>query len=390
MNADSVPATIMIVDDEPDNLNVLDASLARAGYRVVVFPRGAMAVAAAQAEPPDLVLLDVCMPEMDGYEVCSRFKADETLCRIPIIFISALSATEDIARGFECGGVDYIAKPFREPEVLARVRTHVAMLRAYTQLAEQHAQLRILERHRDTLVHMLIHDMRSPLFVLLGHLEMIEAYGSQKMGAGDLQSLRVAIHGAKVLARMVSTVIDVSRLESVDIPLRRVAVSARELFEAALSQAVDFDRRGHVSQRIAEACPAVLCDVDLSTRIVANLLANALKYAPDSSEIELGAEPDPGGVRLWVRDTGPGISPQYHQRIFEKFGMAEHPQGPQAKSSGLGLAFCKMAVTAQGGTIGLESAPGQGSTVWFILPAGGLGVGTGDDGQACPKSSPNL
>jgi two-component system sensor histidine kinase/response regulator len=382
MNTDSVQATVMIVDDEPDNLNVLEASLTRAGYRAVLFPRGAMAVAAAQAEPPDLVLLDVCMPEMDGYEVCRRFKADEALSQIPIIFISALTATEDIARGFECGGVDYIAKPFREPEVLARVRTHIAMLRAYAQLAEQYAQLRNLERHRDTLVHMVVHDMRSPLFVLLGNLEMIDRYGSQKLGADNLQSLRAAIHGAKVLSRMVSTVVDVSRLESVDIPFRRVAVSARELFEAALSQALDSDRRGHVSQRIAEDCPAVLCDVDLSTRIVANLLANALKYAPDSSEIELGAEPDPRGVRLWVRDTGPGISPQYHQRIFEKFGVAEAPIGQPPPSSGLGLAFCKMAVTAQGGTIGLESTPGQGSTFWFILPADGVGVGTGDDGQA--------
>lgn len=168
---------------------------------------------------------------------------------------------------------------------------------------------------------------------------------------------------------MVSAVVDVSRMETEDIPLQRVAVSVSELFEVALSQALDPARRGLVSQRIAGACPAVLCDADLSARIIANLIANALKYAPNSSEIELGAGPDPKGVRFWVRDDGPGISPQYHQRIFEKFGVVDNPEGQRPQSSGLGLAFCKMAVTAQGGTIGIESTPGQGSTFWFVLPA---------------------
>jgi signal transduction histidine kinase len=368
MKADSVQCTIMIVDDEPDNLNVLEASLARAGYRVVLFPRGEMAVVAAQAEPPDLVLLDVCMPEMDGYEVCRRFKADAALGRIPVIFISALSASEDIARGFECGGVDYIPKPFREPEVLARVRTHIAMDRAYARLAEQHAQLRKLESQRDTLVHMLVHDMRNPLTVVMGHLEMIEIYGAEQLGVDSLGSLRAARRSAEELTRMVSAVVDVSRMESEGIPLQREAVPARDLFEAAMARALGPAGRGLVSQRIADACPAVLCDADLSTRIVANLLDNALKYAPDSIEIELGAEPDPGGVRLWVRDTGRGIPAEYHQHIFEKFGVAEHPEGQRPPSSGLGLAFCKMAVTAQGGTIGLDSTPGHGSTFWFILP----------------------
>ena len=132
----------MIIDDEPDNLNVLEAALSQAGYRVSVFPRGELALAAAQAEPPDLVLLDIWMPGMDGYEVCRRFKSSDVLRPIPILFISALSSVEDIAKGFNNGGVDYIAKPFREPEVLARVRTHLALHRAYAELAGQHEQMR--------------------------------------------------------------------------------------------------------------------------------------------------------------------------------------------------------------------------------------------------------
>jgi len=137
--------TIAIVDDQPENLNVLEAALARAGYRVVVFPRGELALAAAREEPPDLGLFDVRMPDLDGYELCRRFKADERLRDIPILFISALSATEDIAAGFECGGVDYIAKPFHEVEVLARVRTHLALRQAYLELAKAFERIKTLQ-----------------------------------------------------------------------------------------------------------------------------------------------------------------------------------------------------------------------------------------------------
>ena len=361
--------TIMLIDDEPENLNVLGELLRPAGWGVRAFTRGEPALAAARAERPDLVLLDIRMPGLDGYEVCRRFKAEETLRPIPIIFISALAATEDIAAGFACGGVDYVTKPFRGPELLARVRTHVGLLRAYTQLAGQHVQLRQLEQHRDTLVHMLVHDMRSPLFVLLGHLQLVEKVGAGNLDAADLDSLRAACHSARLLGRMVSTMIDVSRMETTTLPLQPVAVAVRELFKAARTQSLDPASLTTVAEHIAEPCPTLLCDAELSTRIVANLLANALKYTPPKGQIVLGAEPAPGGVRLWVRDQGPGIPAQDHQRIFEKFGVAAQPKGQRTSSSGLGLTFCKMAVEAQGGTIGLESAPGQGSTFWFTLPS---------------------
>ncbi len=137
--------TITVVDDEPENLSVLEATLSWAGYRVTVFPRGELALAAAVEEPPDLGLFDVRMPGLDGHELCRRFKTDERLCDIPIIFISALSATEDIAAGFACGGVDYITKPVREVEVLARVRTHLALRRAYLELASAYERIQTLQ-----------------------------------------------------------------------------------------------------------------------------------------------------------------------------------------------------------------------------------------------------
>ena len=334
MNAEKPMASIMIVDDEPENLNVLEALLTQAGYRVAAFPRGELALAAARHAAPDLVLLDVRMPGLDGHEVCRRFKADANLRAIPILFISALSAAEDIAAGLECGGVDYIAKPFRKIEVLARVRTHVALRGAYLQLAADHARLILLERHRDLLTHMLVHDMRSPLQVIGGHLELLG--GGAAASGESRESLLAAASGVRLLNQMVSTVVDLSRMESAGIPLHPVVVTVAGIFHGARAQALDPTLSHHLIEDIAADCPPLLCDVDLSVRIVANLLANALKYAPDSGPIELGAAAVAGGVRLWVRDCGPGIAADEQSRVFEKFGVLRQPSGRRCASCGLG------------------------------------------------------
>ncbi len=361
---------IAIADDEPENLNVLEDALAQAGYRVAVFPRGDLLLAAVVDAPPDLVLLDVRMPGLNGYDVCQRFKADARLAPIPIIFISALTGGEDITAGFACGAVDYITKPFRQAEVLARVRTHIALCRAHAELVVQHAELQVLERHRDTLVHMIVHDMRSPLHVLLGYLEIVEESSTKgPLSADDCFCLHAAIDGAAELSRMVSTVIDSSRLESAELPLRLAAVTVRDVLQTACAQALTPVRRQRLVEQIADPCPRLHCDAALTARIVANLLGNALKYAPGDSEIVFGATPAAGGVRLWVRDHGPGIPASYHQQIFEKFGVVAAAADLGVPSTGLGLAFCKLAVAAQGGSIGVESAPGQGSTFWFTIPA---------------------
>jgi CheY-like chemotaxis protein len=207
-------ATVMVVDNEPDNLNVLESILAQAGFRTVAFLQGDWALAAARENPPDLVLLDIRMPIEDGYSICRQFKADETLRAIPILFLSALSAVEDIAKGFACGAVDYIMKPFHEAELLARVRTHIALRGAYLELAQQHLSLKALERQRDTYVHMLVHDMRSPLMAMLGHLQLIDENEAAHLCEGDRRSLQSAIYCTRTLGQMVSSVIDVSRLET--------------------------------------------------------------------------------------------------------------------------------------------------------------------------------
>lgn len=368
--------TIAIVDDETENLNVLEATLSNAGYRVAVFPRGELALAAAQDEPPDLILLDIRMPGMDGYEVCRRFKADEYLRAIPILFISALSSQEDLAAGFACGGVDYIAKPFHENEVLARVSTHIALKKAYDQLAGQNARLGALESQRDAYVHMLVHDMRDPLFGIYGYLSLLETDCKEILPASGLEKLRIAIRGTRLLSRMISNVIDVSRMETGTIPIHNQQISIQALFQAAMEQAQDPLNPHPFSEHVDPSCLPLFCDSALSARILANLLANAIKHSPPGSEIAFGAEPAPPFVRLWIRDRGPGIPSHVHETIFEKFKTLAKSSRHSSYSTGLGLAFCKLAVEAQKGSIGLTSTPGEGSTFWFTLPAMGNTIAT--------------
>jgi two-component system sensor histidine kinase/response regulator len=363
------PPMIMFVDDEPDNLNLLQHFFSETPYALRFFTSGAHAWAAAQNELPDLLLLDVCMPGMDGYEVCRRFKADNRLSSVPVLFLSSLAATEEITKGFDLGAVDYITKPFRQAEVLARVRNHLALSLAYSRLTEQHIYLQELERQRDTFVHMLVHDLRSPLMSMLCHLRAVETSGATRLDEEDLSSLRTVIQCTRTLSRMVSTVVDLSRMEHAQLTLNRQRVPLEELFRAAREQVMDPLSVRRVTQQIAKGCPPVFCDQDLSTRILGNLLSNAIRYTPEATDIILGAEPTPDGkIRLWVKDHGPGIPTEDHARIFEKFVVTQHTKLAGSSSTGLGLAFCKLATEAQGGTIGLESEAGHGSLFWFTLP----------------------
>lgn len=371
MHTNPSRAVIMLVDDEPHNLDVLFAMLEREGYEVLAFTDPSKAIHSARGNPPDLVLLDVRMPGMDGYETCRAFQGDPVLQKIPILFISALRGTEDIAKGFEVGGRDYIEKPFREAEILARIETHLALQNAMRLLDLNYQKLRDQEALRDRLVHMIVHDMRSPLQAVLGNLQLMELQQS-KDSAEENRLLRTALTGVNLLLGMTSDLLNVSRLEEGALPVDPQPVPLGPLVEKAIAETVapSDKERIHVDASIQET--NAFCDPDLTLRILANLMGNALKYSPRGAPVSLTAETDnEGGVRIRVRDEGPGIDPQYHHQIFEKFGVIPADETSQRMpSTGVGLAFCKLAMEAQNGSIQLDSALGEGSTFSVVFPVG--------------------
>ena len=378
MNNENKTATIMVIDDTPANLKLLEEMLRGRGYRVMQFPRGAMALKAAAKNPPDLILLDIMMPEMDGFEVCRRLKAEERLKEIPVLFISSLDDTDSKLKAFSEGGVDYVTKPFQETEVLARVKTHLELRRKSLQIETQKRQLqknydhlRELEELRDNLVHMIVHDMRSPLTGLLGNTQLLLMRLQETEHAELASNAEEILKEGGRLRDMVTTLLDISRMESNEMTLEKEMCDLREVVASAMTSLGPLIKDSTVLYEPPADAMTAVCDPEVSRRVVANLIANAIKFTGCSGEVRINLNRVPEGVRVSIRDTGPGIPPEYHQRIFEKFCQVSAWQEGYRYSTGLGLTFCKLAVEAQGGRIGVESEVGKGSMFWFVLPKGG-------------------
>jgi signal transduction histidine kinase len=355
------PQSILIVDDIPANLLLLSGMLKERGYRVRPVTDSEEALQAAQRVPPDLILLDVTMPGMNGYELCERMKADPTLKEIPVIFISALTDTIDKVRAFKAGGVDYMTKPFQIDEVSARVQTHLDLRRQKRALQGSYDRLKELDLLKDNLTNMIVHDMRSPLSSVVFALDFIKL---------DLPSniaffLKAARDNASLLIEMVNQLLDISRLEANQMPLNKTECELVPLCQRAIDSVSSLAGERRFSLLSAESVPAI-CDAELIRRVVSNLIGNAVKFTSTTGEISVSVMRDSSRVRVAVTDNGPGVPAEYHQKIFEKFGQVK---GENKKlGTGLGLTFCKLAVEAHGGTIGVKSQPGEGSTFWFELP----------------------
>lgn len=359
------PPNILVVDDTPANLQLLVGMLKEHSFKVRPVPNGELAIRAAHANPPDLILLDITMPGMDGYEVIRRLKTHPATSEIPVLFISALNETSDKVRAFQAGGVDYITKPFQFEEVEARVRTHLELRRQKIELRKNYEQLRKLEQLRDDLTHMIVHDMRSPLLGLQLTVDLL-GMSEPAQASENADTLATAREAVAALIEMVNQMLDVSRLESGHIELHKTACDLAALIQrTADSYRVQAGTRTLSVQTTGPVSTDL--DEDLIKRVLANLLGNALKFTPSDGRISLSACALGDTIKIEVTDTGPGIAPEDQQKIFAKFGQLDGPQ--KRRGSGLGLTFSKMAVEAHGGSIGVTSQLGAGSTFWFTLPA---------------------
>jgi signal transduction histidine kinase len=358
--------SILIVDDTAENLRLLTNMLGDKGFEVRPVTSGRQALQAAERSAPDLVLLDITMPEMDGYEVCRRLKEHAALRDIPVIFLTALTDTADKLKAFGAGGVDYISKPFQIDEVLARVKAHIALRRAQKELAENYERLRELEKVRDHLVHLIVHDMRSPLAIIMGNLDLMQMLEEDKLSPEAAVRLNSAAQGVRNLTNMTNDLLDVSKMEEGKLTLKLarcdVVALAREVAEGIstldTSRTITVDGDGPVQAS---------CDAGIVQRIFQNLLSNAVKHTPDGSTVRVTAVEAGDKVRISVIDSGPGVPAEAREKIFEKFGAVETRSDQKYHSVGLGLAFCKLAVQAHGGRIGVDDGEKGGGVFWFEL-----------------------
>jgi signal transduction histidine kinase len=361
--------TIMVVDDVPANVRLLGGILRAQGYQVRECLSGPAALEAAAERPPDLILLDIMMPEMNGYVVCERLKADERLAAIPVIFLSSLSDTPEKVQAFGAGGVDYITKPFQIDEVQARVETHLKIRRLQVELetkngvlSETNERLSELEALRDSLVHMVVHDLRNPLTAIAMFASLLETTEQERLSEKGRGYVGLISKSTDFLIKM----------ESGRMQLNLAACDLGAIAREIVSRLEALKGERQISLALPEQPLLVRGDAQLLSRLVQNLVGNALKFVPATTgRIDVTLEPQGGRVRCTVRDNGPGIPPEHQEKVFDKFWQGTARQHGYSYSSGLGLTFCKMVVVAHGGRIGVESEVGAGSAFWFELPQDG-------------------
>lgn len=357
--------SILIVDDTPENLTVLRDILTRDGHRVRPLLQGAMALASAAAEPPDLVLLDIMMPGMDGYETCARLMADERTRDIPVLFISALDATENKLRGFEAGGLDYITKPFRAEEVLARVRTHLALREAKRQLAVQNAELRAAAALQADVDRMLRHDLRVSLSGVIGFSELIaeELHPDHPCTA---HARLVASAGYSMLS-MVHGSFDLLKMERGAYALHPavfdLAATARQV--AAEHALTARQKEVRIRLEFEHTGEDVLASGErlLTHSLCHNLLRNAVEASPPGGTITLTFDADGERASVRVRNAGE-VPTGIRETFFEKFVTAGKPGG-----TGLGTYSARLMAETQHGGIRLDTSEPGHTTVIVTLPA---------------------
>jgi signal transduction histidine kinase len=326
---------------------------------------------------PDVVLLDVMMPGMDGFEVCRQIRSDPSKAFVPVVMVTALHETGDRIKALECGADDFLTKPVDDVEVLARVKSLVRVKRQRDALKQAYLDLQSLESLRDSLVMMMVHDLRTPLTTILGPLEML-----QTGQFGTLESLQKEIIGMSLrsgyrLLGLVNELLDVSKMESGEMLLHRSEVDVSNVVHEAveLVAKINTNDMSRIQYEFADDLPTVSADEDLLRRILVNLVANAMKFTRGEGTVTVCAKrsddaspTENGAVVLSVSDAGEGIPPEDRERIFEKFGQVESRRAGRKMSTGLGLTFCKLAVEAHGGHIWVESEIGKGSTFHFTIP----------------------
>ncbi len=362
---------ILVIDDKIDNFDIIEALLGNDHYEIYYASSGLKAFALLENMNPDIILLDVMMPEMDGLEVCYRLKNNIQYQHIPIIMVTALNSKEDLARCLEKGADDFIAKPIDGIELRARVRSLLRMKEQYDQLKNLVTLREETLRMREDMSNMIMHDLRNPLSTIIFAASVIEIYIDKSIDSYDKKDLiikktRQILSSGKRLEKMIDSLLLMAKLESGKILFHPVATDLHEMGSNIINDFELIANTNHIElvSELPEPGNSILVDAPILCRVIDNLISNALKFSPAGSQVVLSLEylTDQNleqKVRVSVADMGPGVSAEKKAIIFEKFEIGDLVQN--VSQIGLGLAFCKMVVEAQGGKLIIKPNSPQGS-----------------------------
>ncbi|CAN2050580.1 hypothetical protein GMMP1_990002 [Candidatus Magnetomoraceae bacterium gMMP-1] len=385
---------ILIADDAPDELRLLSEILKASGYKIRAAINGELVLQFVQSYLPDIILLDIRMPGMDGYEVCRRLKADANSRDIPIIFVSIIDKLFDKVRAFKAGAVDYITKPFQEEEVLARVKAHLQLRNMQKQLKIQNVQLKqeiverkrievALQRARETaeagnrakseFLANMSHELRTPLNAILGFSQLMErdSFDAER----QREYLKIINNSGEHLLRLINDVLDMSKIEAGHITLDKKTFNFKNTLNSLEtiinSKAIEKDLQFCIYTS-PDLPQNIKTDENKLRQVLINLLGNAVKYTNDGT-IVLWVKPGkktrnsfPCQLIFEIEDTGTGISPEEISNIFEAFSQSKS-RCWNTEGTGLGLSISREFVRLMGGEITVESEIGKGSVFRFDI-----------------------
>jgi two-component system sensor histidine kinase/response regulator len=353
-----MPEIILIVDDTPANLSVLVDTLSETGYQLMVAEDGEDALAQTTHTKPDLILLDVMMPGLDGFETCARLKASAATREIPVIFMTALNETAEKVRAFNAGAVDYITKPIQHEEALARISTHLTIRRLRAKLEQQ---LALTERF----MRVASHDLRNPLCLILMSGELARRKGATPEVSEYLESIHAS---AGQMRRIIDTFLNVRKSTADGRSTGRVDLNLMAAAVIAQNEPAAERKQLSVTLEPAEPLPQAKADAGYAYQALTNYLSNAIKFLPPGGKVHVRTSANDFRVRLEVGDNGPGVPSADRAGLFTEFArLSNRPTGGE-ESTGIGLSIVKQLIEGERGTVGAEFPPEGGSVFWFELP----------------------
>jgi len=359
---------ILVVDDQPINLKVI-ASVLGNEYALSIANSGPNALKILENNTPDLILLDIMMPDMDGFEVCQLIKSNERIKHIPVIFLTAKTDIDDVVKGFQCGAVDYIAKPFSSTEVKARVQNHLNLKHALDELKIANNRLHELNATKDKFFSIIAHDLRTPFSSIIALSEMLVQFIKEKNYDGIEEYAALIEQSSNQAMDLLSNLLGWARSQTGRIEYKPEKLNLSHLLDETAQM---FDQiampKNIVIKRNYSQNTEVFADKQMISTVLRNLISNAIKFTRPGGEISLKVNTEKDEPIVSVGDTGVGISPERLNKLF-RIEYNESTYGTaNEKGTGLGLILCNEFVIKHGGRIWAESEAGKGSAFFFSLP----------------------
>ncbi len=353
---------ILIVDDVPKNIQVLGTLLAKFNCELAIAMNGQQALDTVAKIKPDLILLDVMMPILDGHETCRALKQNEKTKDIPVIFLSAKTETEDVVKGFELGAVDYVTKPFIGSELVARVKTHLALKRSQDILEEEVAS-------KNKFFSIISHDLRGAFGIITNFVEIIQE-NREYLSDEEIEELLTDIgNTSKNTLELLENLVRWARAQTGSIKFNPENIEVQYLLEEACLKHNNIAQAKNIELKCNSASnPVIYGDNNMLHVILRNLVSNAIKFTNKGGTISLNGEDEGQFIKIIVADTGIGIHPELIDNLFTIDTKVSTQGTEQEQGNGLGLVLCQEFVKRNNGNIGIESTLGEGTKIWFTIP----------------------